>query len=206
MAETPKNPPDDLKPIPMWLAFSFVFWPLAFVGLVVHELAHGLTAHALGGEFLALWVFPGIELWPDFGAPYDGTFTYFGLVRYLSGPGWADTERGWATLMGSGSTFVVGVVALIALLSIRPRNRWLRYLLISLALWYLDMLTYTVFPQLGLPHWIIVGGRTPEPVIGAERLGVDRTLFTVAVVFVCAGMSAALWRYLRHLSSANNDN
>jgi len=185
------------------LAFSFVFFPLAFIGLIVHELAHGLTAEVLGGEFLALWVFPGIELWPDFGAPYDGIFTYFGLVRYLSGMDWTDTERGWATLMGAGSTFIVSIIALIALLLSKPRNRWLRYTLISLALWYFDMLTYTIFPQLGLQHWIVLGGGTPEPVIGAEKLGVDRMLFTVGIAVTCTAMSLALWAYLRRMTHSS---
>ena len=177
------------KSLPTVLAFSLVFFPLAFVGLIVHELGHGLTAEALGGQLVGLWVFPGVELWPDFGAAYDGNFAYFGLARYLTGLHWTDTERGWTTLMGSGSTFIVSVLALSALLTLKPRNRWRRYVLVSLALWYLDLLTYTVLPQLNLRHWIILGGRSAEPVIGAGRLGIGRAPFTIVVVVGCTVMS-----------------
>jgi len=202
---TLEKPTHELKPIPSWLVFSLIVAPLAFIGLIVHELGHGLTAQALGGEMLALWVFPGVELWPDFGASYNGRFTYMGLVRYLNGPDWTDTQSGWATLMGTGSTFIISVLALITLLVTQPKRRLTRFFLLSLALWYLDLLTYAIFPQLGLPHWVIVGGRTPEPVLGAELLGINRTLFTVAVVVICTGMTALLYRYLRNIPDDTPD-
>ena len=120
MSTTPPEP--ELEPMPAWLVFSMIFLPLAVVGLIVHELGHGLTAQALGGRFLGLWVFPGIELWPEFGDYYTGPFTYFGLTLFAGGPDWSDWQWGLAGLMGTGSTFIISVVALGLLLLLRPKG------------------------------------------------------------------------------------
>ncbi len=55
----------------------------------------------------------------------------------------------------------------------------------------LDLPFYVLFPQIGLPHWILLGGKSPEPLIGAREIGIAEptfyimtTLTTLALLYV----------------------
>lgn len=55
----------------------------------------------------------------------------------------------------------------------------------------LDLPFYVVFPQIGLRHWVFLGGDRPEPLLGARKIGVPDPLFyvvTFLITFACMGM------------------
>jgi hypothetical protein len=164
--------------------------------LFVHEFGHGFTVEALGGDFVALYARPGFQIYPRPGLRYEGEWgTAFAKLVYSVDQDWDDWREGLVGLMGCGTNLVLAALALGGLWAARPRG-WLRHLLIAEALMFTDMLLYTVLPELfGLPNMVFVGGRTPEPVNGAELLGCPRPLFVVLVVIVSALMTWSLVRY-----------
>lgn len=174
---------------------------LALVWLVascIHELGHGLTAEALGGKFLWFSLWPGIQVYPNPGQPYEGEWgTSIAKAAYAYSSGWEDWRNGLVLLMGSGSTLLLAVLALGGLWLFRPRG-WPRILLVAGVLMVEDMLLYALLPELfGLRHYVIFGGVKPEPVDGAELLGFPRPPFVVSVVLVSALLLAGLVFYLR---------
>jgi hypothetical protein len=52
----------------------------------------------------------------------------------------------------------------------------------------LDLPMYVLFPQIGLQHWIFLGGNTPEPLIGARNMGIIDPAFYAVVVTVTLGL------------------
>lgn len=181
-----------------------VFWffilllVVALAGLFVHELGHGLTAMALGGKFTALYTFPGIQVWPDFGQKYPGDWAgYIGMARYSYGSNWEPDgwQTGLVTLMGSGSNLLLAALALGFLWGFRPRGK-LRFLLVAEAIMFVDLPLYTFLPLVGLRHFFIIGGSSPEPLEGALQLGFPPGLF----VGLVGGVSVLMgWGLIRHV-------
>jgi len=169
---------------------------LLFTGLIIHEVGHGVTAQWLGGEFRRLYVFPGVEVWPDPGQPFEGDWGMrVGVAEIQWGEEWESWQEGLVLLMGSGSTLLVSCAALAGLWIFRPKHG-LAYGFSVIALFYLDILFYTLMPTwFDLPHWIVFGGREPEPLIGAEMLGCPRKVFITLVLIVSILMTISLAGY-----------
>lgn len=176
------------------LQFVVILAVMAFIGLLVHEFGHGLSAVFQGGEIDGIYVFPGIEIYPDFGTRYQGDYPNNpGLARTSPGqPFFTDAQSGFVTLMGAGATFAFSVVGLFGLYILAPRKRLLQFVWVALAIWYLDIVTYTFLPSIGLRHWIIIGGSNPEPLNGAERMGISSGLFMAYVAVVGILWTAAI--------------
>jgi hypothetical protein len=179
------------------------FLTLALVwtaSLLLHELGHGLTAQALGGKVVRLRVWPGIEVWPSPGQPVEGEWgTAIARLAYTTGQGWAGEgwQDGVVSLMGSGTNLLLAALALGSLWLFRPRG-WLRLLLIAQALMFADLLLYCTLPEfLGLPHYLVFGGSSTEPVDGAASLGCPRWAFILLAVLVSGLMIWGLVAYLK---------
>ena len=181
------------------LIFGILLTLVGILGLFIHECGHGVTAELLGGEFKALFVFPGIQVWPQLGLPYPGEWHgYVGLAHFAYGPEWdSDSWRvGAVHIMGSGSTLLIAVLALGALSYFHPKG-WLRLLLLSSSFMFIDLLFYTFLPLMGLPHWIFFGGRSPEPLEGALQLGIPQWLFLVFVILISTLMICGVIKHIR---------
>jgi hypothetical protein len=173
----------------VWVAASFV-----------HELSHGLAAQALGGQFVWFCTWPGIQIWPHLGQPYDGEWgTSIAKTCYAMGPGWEDGgwQEGLVWLAGSGVNMVLAALALGGLWLFRPRG-WLRRALIAETLMFEDILLYAILPEFfGLPHYLVYGGTRPEPVDGAEMLGCPRIAFVLAIALLSSVMAYGLLAYVK---------
>jgi hypothetical protein len=150
------------------------FLGAATFGTIIHEGGHCLSAVALGGHVAMIVVFPGVELYPEIkldlrrhwpvigGCDYDGIDSRAG--------------RGFILFMGSGSNLIVAYIVLIVAAFIKPR--WLCIMLILQAIVYgWDIITYSTLPLFGIPHHVIIGGRDPEPLLGATRMGCPKIVY-----------------------------
>lgn len=154
----------------------------------VHELGHGLTTLALGGEFHALYVWPGIEIWPDPGQRLTARrMSNIGLVHLDFPSEWVEDgwQEGLIGLMGSGSNLAAAALALLALRALRPTG-WRFLLLTAESLMFLDILLYTFLPLIGLRHFFLIGGSHPEPLESALMLGIPAWAFMLGVLFISA--------------------
>jgi len=161
---------------------------VAIVGLVVHEAGHALTALALGERIEGIVVMPGIRLHPRLALePWDGTVA---SIQH-SWPG-RPKLAGLSLFMGSGATCLLAWLAL-AVLAITPDRHPARSLLITTVILFgIDIVAYSVLPQLGLRHWLVIGGRTAEPLVGASLMGISREWFVVALAMHALGLSLGL--------------
>lgn len=180
------------------IAFLVTLTLVWVVAACIHELAHGLTAEALGGKFLWFSLWPGVQVYPHPGQLYEGEWgTSIAKAAYGYSQGWEDWRNGLVLLMGSGSNLLLAALALGGLWLFRPRG-WPRFLLIAGVLMVEDMLLYAILPELfGLRHYLVFGGVKPEPVDGAALLGCPRPLSVVSIVLVSALLLAGLVAYLR---------
>lgn len=152
-----------LKPI-----FAFVL--VCFSGLIAHEGGHCVAAYLFGGKVTHLVFIPGIQILPTFAkVPWNGTF---GSINYSLPPEGASIgEKNAIKFMGAGTTALFALAA--ASLALRIGKGTPRNILLAIGvLWPLDILTYSIFPNLGLRHWIFIGGLRAEPYEGAIGLGV----------------------------------
>lgn len=91
-------------------------WPLILVSTLVHELGHGLTALALGGDFVALYIWPdasGVAIYvADFGRLRHALVAAGGLL----GPPFAATALFVAGRHPRAAHRALGASALVLLL------------------------------------------------------------------------------------------
>jgi hypothetical protein len=189
--------PGRLKRFVAFIATLVGVW---IVAALVHELAHGLTAQALGGHFAWLYLWPGIEVLPRPGRFYQDEWgTSIAKTAYGLGPDWQEGgwQEGLVWLMGSVSNLVLAALALGGLWRFRPSG-WLRRLLVAETLMVEDIFLYVVFPEyLGLRHYVVYGGVRPEPVDGAAMLGCPRWAAATLIVIVSTLVIGGLVAYLR---------
>jgi hypothetical protein len=170
---------------------------LALAAFFVHELGHAFTAVALGGQFYRLYVWPGIELWPELGQPYPQEWAgNIGLTSMEFADHWGEWQRGLVYLMGSGSNMLLAAAALAALWIFKPAGL-LRSVLFAETIMFIDLPMYTFLPLVGLRHYIFAGGETPEPLDGAVRMGIPGWAFVLAVGLVTLLMLWGQYRFLR---------
>ncbi|PTD94273.1 hypothetical protein C9439_02975 [archaeon SCG-AAA382B04] len=136
---------------------------------IVHELGHVLWGSIAGGELHFFKIgflefYPKIELTNNFElgkALLSGFETDFGRGIYLLG--------------GSLTTNLVSWIFTVF------RNKNILYR-ISGVFGLLDLPLYVFLPQLGVRHWVLRGGLTPEPLLGAKKVGVPDELFYLLVL------------------------
>ena len=180
------------------LVFVLILLLFAVLNTLVHELGHCFTIDALGGECEGIYFMPGIRVWPltTFGqsSPYAGELSPAFTVFSKSAP--TDQANGLALLMGSGSTAILSLLALVGLYDLRPRG-WLRFPLLAQSFMFLDLLFYTILPRwFGLRHLFFIGGDTPEPLNGAIAMGVSESAFITGVLVYSAVMVVGCARYI----------
>jgi hypothetical protein len=156
---------------------------ISIIGLVIHETGHAITAILYGAKVTYIQFF-NIQVWPTI--KYLNCNGLFGGIKYTP-----IDQNGLVTFMGSGSTAILGLLFAIGLFAIKSRG-WVWFIcLFTAILLPLDIISYSVFPAIGLRHWIIFGGYGREPLEGALKMGVTQTTYysvLVAYILICYGL------------------
>ena len=161
----------------MFLLTLLLFIPLGLTMDFVHEYGHAFWGTIAGGKLSHLQVtylivYPRLAFTSDF---------HLGLAR-VEGLAHGSFEYGLFLLGGSITTNAVSwVVGLVLLLT--NFGEKVRLALKALGLWgILDLPFYVLFPQIGLSHWIVIGGNVPEPLLGARMIGIPDIIFYLLVI------------------------
>lgn len=182
------------------------------ITIVLHELGHvvgGIICEA-GQIYITIW--PGVQLFPwqghganviswasdDLAAvtflharqalfvTFQMTNNPFDLVPRVyfidSNPINPEALSPIVTLLGSGTTYLVSVLCLFILYFKKPSGLGFKVLMCG-ALLYWDLLLYCVMPTVfGLPHLILVGGDTPEPLTSLVQIGIAKPIAITMVL------------------------
>ena len=165
------------------------------IGTLWHEvIGHGFAGILAGGRVERVHIL-GVRIWPAVG--WDGWTGQYGNCEVTG----IASPRGqhWMALAGSGSTWLVSVVA-VALLWWRRWGARMRFVLGWLGIWWIDLLTYTL-PTWGLRRSILWGGRFSEPYEAAVGLGVPGGIFQTFVILSSMALASLLIMALRRQPS-----
>lgn len=147
-----------------------------FVMALVHELGHALWGTMVGGRITFIQVF-FLELYPRLA--FASEFV-LGLVRVEELIG---APFGVFLIGGSITTNIVSWFLGVILFRYRRRGPGSLVLQVLGVYGLLDLPLYVVLPQLGLRHWVIIGGDQPEPLIGARLMGIpDPALYLISIL------------------------
>jgi hypothetical protein len=148
---------------------------------IAHELGHALSGIALGGK-LTYFKIAFFEIYPN---PSLTTTFELGQVEMTN---LGKSAFGVFLLYGSLTTNVIAWLIGLLLLKLHFGNRTKLALKIFGLLGILDLPLYVLFPQIGLQHWVFLGGNSPEPLVGARNLGIPDLAFYIAVAFTTLGL------------------
>lgn len=153
------------------LLVSLVLYPL---GVLCHEvIGHGVVGLFFGGRINSVEIL-GFTVYPE--VRWHGWMHRYGECDVTNVNSAAGEH--WVSLGGALSTWLVSIAALAMMWLTRSKSA----ILAALALWWIDMLTYTL-PSWGLPRSILWGQRTfSEPYEGTVGLGMPGWLFQTLVI------------------------
>lgn len=166
--------------------------PLGLVMAFVHEFGHAIWGTAVGGtltymKIAYLEIFPRLTLTHEF---------HLGLTG-IHGLAYGSVAYGLMLLGGSITThiasWILGVLSLKTGLNTKAQAGLKTFGIFGI----LDLPFYTVFPQIGLRHWVFLGGQEPEPLNGARMIGVPDLAFYSIVALSTVGLMLLYSRILR---------
>ncbi|MGB9714603.1 MAG: hypothetical protein ACPLZC_06490 [Candidatus Bathyarchaeales archaeon] len=175
-----------------FLLLASLFIPLGIVMDFTHELGHALWGTIMGGtitymQIAYFQIYPQIAITPQF---------VLGSTM-MEGLAYGSFAYGMMLLGGSLTTNIASWVLTIILLKTSFGNKKQIALKILGLFGVADLPFYVVFPQIGLNHWIFLGGSTPEPLIGARMMGVPDGLFYIFVAASTFGLILLHFKSLR---------
>jgi len=162
---------------------KIVFSVLIFIssGLVmdlIHEIGHAMWGTVAGGtltymQVAFLQVYPRLAFTSHFRLGYcvvQGLSTDFGYGIFLIG--------------GSLTTHIAAWIITFILINHQLEEKI--HIFLKATGWFgvLDLPFYVIFPQIGLRHWIIIGGETAEPLIGAQKMGIPDPVFYIITILL----------------------
>lgn len=155
-------------------------------GSAFHELGHGLMAVTLGGDFSALCIWPGIQVYPEIS--FDDMHIFI--------LGYADIKNveinwkiGLVNLMGSLTTAIISYCLVGLAAFCRSKSIALSLLVISI-IYAWDIILYSILPMIGLKHGLFIGGDIAEPFLGAQKIGVPNWFY-----FMCLALHILIYNY-----------
>ena len=165
--------------------------PLGLVMDFIHESGHAIWGTAAGGRLTYMQIayfeiYPQPAITPEFRLGYaqvEGLTTQF--------------ASGLMSLGGSLTTNFASWLIALVLLTVSVGYKAKLSLKILGFFGLLDLPLYLLLPQLGLRHWIFIGGCTPEPLIGARKIGIPDPLFYSIVILSTLGLLLVYFKSLR---------
>ena len=159
-----------------------LFIPLGLLMDFVHEFGHVIWGTAVGGRLTYMKI-AFFEIYPRFAITPQFVLGYTRVEGLTT-----DFANGVFLLGGSLTTNIVSWVLVLVLLrtSLGFKTKVALRLLGLFGL--LDLPFYVLFPQIGLRHWIFLGGCQPEPLIGARKMSIQDSAFYMMVVLTTLGL------------------
>jgi hypothetical protein len=161
-----------------------LFIPLGLVVDLVHESGHALAGTAMGGRMTYMKIaffeiYPQLTLTSQF---------QLGLAR-IEGLEFGTFGYGLMLLGGSLITNIASWTIGLVLLKTSMDNR-VNVVLKGLGIFgILDLPLYVFLPQIGLKHWIFLGGECgQEPLIGTRMMGIPDSIVYLTVTVSTIGL------------------
>ncbi len=182
----------DVKGRPL-LLLLVLFLPLGFAMDLVHESGHALWGTGVGGRLTYmkvayLEIYPRLAITPQF---------QLGLAK-VEGLEYGSVAHGLMLLGGSMTTNIASWILALILLTLSLGNKTQATLKLLGLFGILDLPFYAVFPQLGLGHWIFLGGACgPEPLTGARMIGIPDPAFYLMIALSTLGLVLLYSKTLR---------
>jgi hypothetical protein len=168
-----------------------LFIPLGLVMDFAHEFGHAMWGVAVGGRLGYMKVtffeiYPRLAITPEFvlgevwvnGIPSD-----FGYGLFLLG--------------GALTTNIAAWLLALTLLKVKFGNNTQVAMRMLGLFGLLDLPFYVFLPQIGLQHWVFLGGQTPEPLRGARMMGIPDPAFYIMVIITTIGLIFFYYKHLR---------
>ena len=162
------------------LFFAGLFVLLGLGMDFIHEFGHAGWGIAVGGRLTYIQV-AYFEIYPQLAVVSE-----FVLGR-VEVQGLTGFNYGLFLISGSMTTNIVSWLLVIVLL-VKPRFKMRLGLRILGFFGLLDLPLYVVLPQIGLQHWVFVGGNSPEPLRGARMMNIPDGVFYLIVFFTTLGL------------------
>jgi hypothetical protein len=165
--------------------------PLGLFMDVIHEFSHAVWGTAVGGTLAYMKIayfeiFPQPAMTPQFVLGYVE-------VHGLS----TDSQYGLFLLGGSLTTNIVSWVLAVTQLRLKLGQKTRVVLKILGLFGLLDLPLYVLLPQIGMQHWLFLGGDIPEPLIGARKIGIPDILFYIIVALATLDLIFLYFKPLR---------
>lgn len=154
----------------------------SIIGILFHEFGHLVIALIFDYHIEKIRITPFLEIFPEI--KFVNFNSDFGEVIFEI----TDSQKGLGIyyLSGSGLNALISLLGVLLLRNFKLPDKWKIYLyLISLIL-ALDIICYSIFPLFGLPHWVIIGGTSPEPFEGAKLLGISAFVYYLCLIIYSA--------------------
>lgn len=164
------------------LLLLVLFLPLGLVMDLVHESGHALWGIAVGGKLTYMQI-ACFEIYPNLAVTQQ---FFLGRTQVTGLP--SEFAYGLFLLGGSMTTNIIAWLLGLILVRTRLGHRTRLALKVLGLFGLLDLPFYVVFPQIGLLHWIFLGGDSPEPLLGARKIGVPDSAFYIVTFLLTAGL------------------
>ncbi|MEM3673819.1 MAG: hypothetical protein QW468_06355 [Candidatus Bathyarchaeia archaeon] len=176
----------------VFLLPAALFAPIVIVVDFVHELGHALWGVLMGGALTYMQI-ACFQIYPQIAIT-----SHFVLgSTMIEGLAYGSYAYGVMLLGGSLTTSIASWILALILLQKSFGNKKQTLLKILGLFWAVDLPFYVVFPQMGLGHWIFLGGNTPEPLIGARMMGVLDSVFYFFVAVSTFGLTLLYFKSIR---------
>jgi len=170
------------------LMFLVLFVSMGFIMDLVHEFSHWIFGMAVGGKLIYMKI-TWFEIYPK---PALASTFDLGLVNVAGLT--SDFSHGIMSLGGSLTTNIIAWIVGLFLMSVKFGHKTRISLKFLGLLGILDLPMYVVLPQIGLKHWIFIGGSEPEPLWGARKVGLPDPLFYILVGATTLGLAFLYFR------------
>ena len=164
-------------------SFSFIWMTIigfatgCIIGASLHEGGHALVALSYSRQIQEIRIGPFIKIYPKI----EIVSVSYDLGEVLHDSPQTPQEEGLREIAGSGLTAIVALFGII-LLRWLPLSRRSKLAICAANLVFAwDIISYSIFPRIGLRHWIIAGGVYAEPLRGALLLGMTESTYYISL-------------------------